>query len=89
MTYFIGIDLHKTQFTVHVRTEKKSEELEEIQQYPTTDEGYKEFLTRIQKMTLFGNQVKIGVESTGNTRYFKNQVEKTGAEVIVGSNSSF
>ena len=55
MTYFIGIDLHKTQFTVHVRTEKKSEELEEIQQYPTTDEGYSDFLNRIEKMTLFGS----------------------------------
>ena len=30
-----------------------------------------------------GAAVKIGVESTGNTRFFKNQVEKAGAEVTV------
>ena len=28
MTFFIGVDLHKTQFTVHVRTEEKVESSE-------------------------------------------------------------
>lgn len=82
MTYFIGVDLHKTQFTVHVRTENKVEELSEIKQYPTTKEGYAAFLKRLRLFRNYG-EVKIGVESTGNTRYFKNQVEKAGAEVIV------
>ena len=44
MTFFIGVDLHKTQFTVHVRTEEKVESLEQIKQYPTTAAGYAEFL---------------------------------------------
>ena len=61
MTYFIGIDLHKTQFTVHVRTENDSEDLAEIKQYPTTAEGYKAFLNRIEKLILFGSKVKIAV----------------------------
>ena len=76
MTFFIGVDLHKTQFTVHVRTEEESESLNQIKQYPTTPDGYAEFLARISRYKATGSDVKIGVESTGNTRFFKNQVEK-------------
>ncbi len=83
MTFFIGVDLHKTQFTVHVRTEEESESLDQIRQYPTTPDGYAEFLARINRYKATGADVKIGVESTGNTRFFKNQVEKAGAEVTV------
>ena len=83
MTFFIGVDLHKTQFTVHVRTEEKVEFLAQIKQYPTTTAGYAEFLSRIETYKATGAAVKIGVESTGNTRFFKNQVEKAGAEVTV------
>ena len=83
MTFFIGVDLHKTQFTVHVRTEEKVESLDQIKQYPTTVAGYAEFLSRIETYRATGAAVKIGVESTGNTRFFKNQVEKAGAEVTV------
>ena len=83
MTFFIGVDLHKTQFTVHVRTEVKVESLDQIKQYPTTTAGYAEFLSRIETYKATGAAVKIGVESTGNTRFFKNQVEKAGAEVTV------
>ena len=83
MTFYIGVDLHKTQFTVHVRTEEKIETLDEIKKYPTTADGYAEFLKRISVYRETGAEVKIGVESTGNTRFFKNQVEKAGAEVTV------
>ena len=34
-------------FTVHVRTEEESESLDQIRQYPTTPDGYAEFLARI------------------------------------------
>ena len=83
MTFFIGVDLHKTQFTVHVRTEDESESLDQIRQYPTTPDGYAEFLARISRYKATGSDVKIGVESTGNTRFFKNQVEKVRAELRV------
>ena len=83
MAFFIGVDLHKTQFTVHVRTEEKVESLDQIKQYPTTTAGYAEFLSRIETYKATGAAVKIGVESTGNTRFFKNQAEKAGAEVTV------
>ena len=39
MTFYIGVDLHKTQFTVHVRTEEMIESLNEIKMYPTTEAG--------------------------------------------------
>ena len=83
MTCFFGIDLHKTQFTVHARTESRVEALDQIIQYPTTNEGYVNFLKRIRNLRTRGYTVKVGVESTGNTRFFKNQVEKAGAEVTV------
>ena len=83
MTVYIGVDLHKTQFTVHVRVGDRIEDFSEIKQYPTTEAGYAEFLNRIQAYKSADFDVKIGVESTGNTRFFKNQVEKAGAEVTV------
>ena len=83
MTVYIGVDLHKTQFTVHVRVGGKVESLSEIKQYPTTEAGYTKFLERIAAYKAAGFEVKIGVESTGNTRFFKNQVEKAGAYVTV------
>lgn len=83
MTFFIGVDLHKTQFTIHVRTEEGAETLDQIRQYPATPDGYTEFLARIGGYKAAGSAVKIGVESTGNTRFFKSQAEKAGAEVTV------
>lgn len=68
MTFFIGVDLHKTQFTVHVRTEEESESLDQIRQYPTTPDGYAEFLARIGGYKAVGSEVRIGVESTRNTK---------------------
>ena len=76
MTFFIGVDLHKTQFTVHVRTDEMTETLKQIRQYKTDKSGYAEFIERIQAYRESGACVKIGVESTGNTRFFKHQVEK-------------
>ena len=37
MPYLMGVDLHKTQFHVHVRTEKKIEALDEIKVYLTIE----------------------------------------------------
>ncbi len=67
MIFFIGVDLHKTQFTVHVRTEEKVESLDQIKQYSTTVAGYAEFLSRIETYRATGAAVKIGVESTKKT----------------------
>ena len=71
----IGVDLHKTQFTVCVL----SSERKDFYEYPTTDEGYVSFLNSLPA----GEKIRIGVESTGNTRYFKNRMEEAGIEVVI------
>lgn len=78
MTINAGVDLHKTQFTVFVKQSRN-----QFEQYSTDEEGYKKFLARIQRWEKNGMTVRIGVESTGNTRYFKNRIEQAGAEVVV------
>jgi transposase len=75
----VGIDLHKTQFTVCVRRGSR----EKFTKYPTTDEGYEGFLKRAAQWQKAGNEVRVGVESTGNTRYFKSRMEAAGIGVTV------
>ena len=89
MTFYVGVDLHKTQFTVHVRTEEMIETQDQIKIYPTTESGYAEFLKRIRIYRQTGAVVKLAVESTGNTKFFKNQAEKAGAEVTVVNTVKF
>lgn len=78
MTINVGVDLHKTQFTVFVKQSGN-----QFEQYPTNEEGYKRFLVRAKRWLEQGKTVRVGVESTGNTRYFKNVMERAGIEVVV------
>jgi len=78
MTINVGVDLHKTQFTVFVRRGDGTHG-----QYATTEEGFQEFFSELRAIRKRNDHVKIGVESTGNTRYFKNRMEKEGFEVRV------
>jgi transposase len=75
----VGIDLHKTQFTTCVRN--GSEEV--FGKYPTTEAGYQLFLREAAEWQERGEEVRVGVESTGNTRYFKNRMEEAGIGVTV------
>jgi len=75
----VGIDLHKTQFTICVRDRKGNG----FAKYPTTDEGYQAFLTQAAVWQGKGEEVRVAVESTGNTRYFKNRMEEAGIGVTV------
>jgi transposase len=79
MTVNVGVDLHKTQFTVCV-PEKRGNAFE---QYPTEETGYARFLKRVKRWQSVGKDVRVGVESTGNTRYFKNRMEAAGVGVVV------
>ena len=80
----LGIDLHKTQFTVCVRSRgKKGEVLNAFSKYPTTTDGYAAFLNVAAQYQKRGEEVRVGVESTGNTRYFKSRMEEAGISVIV------
>ena len=64
----IGVDLHTTQFTVYARRGEKDGVSE---QYLTNAEGYMTFLHKLGEWKRNGHDIRIGVESTGNTRYFK------------------
>jgi transposase len=75
----VGIDLHKTQFTVCVRRNGGNK----IDTYPTTKEGYEAFLSQAAVWQRNGEEVRAGVESTGNTRYFKSRLEEAGIVVTV------
>jgi transposase len=75
----VGIDLHKTQFTVCVRDRGGNS----FAKYPTTDAGYAEFLQQAAAWQAQGEAVRIAVESTGNTRYFKGRMEAAGIGVTV------
>jgi len=79
----VGIDLHKTQFTVCVRGCWKDKDENRFAKYPTTAEGYEGFLKEAAKWQQEGEEVRVGVESTGNTRYFKNRMEEAGIGVTV------
>jgi transposase len=75
----VGVDLHKNQFTVCVRKNGK----EKFSEYETTNEGYESFLKEAAKWQKSGEKVRVAVESTGNTRYFKNRMEDVGLGVTV------
>jgi len=78
MNINIGVDLHKTQFTVYFRTGTGS-----YREYATNEQGYGSFLMYINTLREKGHTVRVGVESTGNTRFFKNYLEREGIEVKV------
>ena len=75
----VGIDLHKTQFTVCVRGLGE----DKFDKYPTTAEGYTSFLKKVVVWQKSGKKVRVGVESTGNTRYFRDRLEAAGVDVKV------
>ena len=75
----VGIDLHKTQFTTCARNSGR----QEFGKYSTTAAGYEEFLKKVSVWQENGGQVRVAVESTGNTRYFKGRMEEAGVGVTV------
>ena len=81
----IGIDLHKSQFTVCVRSRSE----DKFEQYPTTEAGYEAFLKKVAIWQKKGEEVQVGVESTGNTRYFKSRMEAAGIGVTVINTMKF
>lgn len=73
---YLGIDLHKTQFTVCYRCSGE----ESYAVYSTTGEGYNKFFTDVYNRE---ESALAGVESTGNTCYFKHRLEEMGIPVKV------
>ena len=83
----VGIDLHKTQFTTCGLTEEGECLLEK--KYPTTEEGYTEFIQEMHNQEQEGSSIEVAVETTGNARFFKNQMEKEGFLVKVVNTNKF
>ena len=87
MKMSIGVDLHKTQFTVCVLSEDRSVKGSGI--FPASKLGYQAFLDKMTGLMDRGYDITAAVESTGNTRYFRNQLLKAGIGVKVVNTMKF
>jgi len=87
MMLSVGVDLHKTQFTVCCLS--KDRQLDESGIYSTNDRGYQTFLKKLHGYEDAGFEVQAAVESTGNTRYFRNQLLEAGIAVTVVNTLKF
>lgn len=58
---YVGVDLHKNQFSVYWKTQEGKEVFKE---YPMTARGIEEFKKKLDKET------EVGIEATGNSKYF-------------------
>ena len=84
----VGVDLHKTQFTVSALTEDGEVVLQE--EYRTTPDGYSEFIEELHRYEEEdGCSIELAVETTGNARFFKNQMEKEFFDVTVVNTNKF
>jgi transposase len=88
MRMSVGVDLHKKQFTVYWRVEGERER-GEYERYLTNEEGYRQFEQKLRTVASVAEAVSVAVESTGNTRYFKNRVEALGISVVVVNTLKF
>jgi len=87
MKMSIGVDLHKTQFTVYFLGEDRK--VTEHGLYPTTKKGYEEFLLCCDCYANENYELQVAVESTGNARYFRNQLLVQGIDVLVVNTLKF
>lgn len=87
MKMSIGVDLHKTQFTVCCLSEDRK--IQESGIYPTKDRGYEVFTKKLLHWIEEGYEISVAVESTGNTRYFRNRLVKAGIEVKIVNTVKF
>jgi len=84
-TINIGVDLHKHQFTNYYLCKNEGFS----KKFSTNEAGITSFKEEIKMMQEKGFRVKVAVESTGNTRFFKNQIEQLGIKVVVVNTMKF
>ena len=87
MRVSVGVDLHKGQFTVY--WSKEGDAGGRNARYGTDELGYRQFEKELKASAARGYEVTVAVESTGNTRYFKNRVERLGISVVVVNTLKF
>ncbi len=85
MKMSIGVDLHKTQFTVCCLSEDRK--VQESGIYPTKDQGYEVFTKKLLHWIEEGYEISVAVESTGNARHFSNRFRKEGIVVKIVNES--
>ena len=83
----VGVDLHKTQFTVCALDEGGEYLLGK--RYQTTEEGYEDFINEMHSQEENGYSIELAVETTSNARFFKNRMEKEGFVVKVVNTNRF
>jgi transposase len=88
MRMSVGVDLHKKQFTVYWRIEGEPQH-GEYDRFLISQDGYREFERKLLSAASFVDSISVAVESTGNTRYFKNRVETLGIAVVVVNTLKF
>lgn len=85
----VGVDLHKTQFTVHA-TNEETGEVVLTGVYGTEKQGYENFSEELHKIEVTEEcRIELAVEATGNARYFKNKMESEGFGVLVVNTNKF
>src|SRR4030042_5186339 len=84
-TVSIGIDLHKQQFTCYFLKGSTGKFFE----FTSDKTGINQFKKRLKRLAESGFKVKMAVESTGNTKYFKKELEKDGYTVLVVNTLKF
>jgi transposase len=85
MKMSVEVDLHKSQMTVCMLRENHEEAERAV--YPTNAQGYADMLGELVRWEERGDVVSLAVESTGNARYFKNQVERAELPVTAVNES--
>jgi len=84
----VGVDLHKSQFTVCAMLGDSEVLLEEV--FKTDEEGYKDFSSRMHGFEgEHGCGVELAIETTGNARFFRNRMEREGFGVVVVNTNRF
>ena len=81
MKMSIGVGLHKTQFTVCLLSEDRRIKVSGM--FPTNEIGYRDFLLKIKNLKEEGFAIQTAVESTENSRFFKNKLNQVGVPVTV------
>jgi transposase len=82
----VGVDLHKTQFTVCIRQDE-NEVLQK--EYRTGKEGYKAFLQDLKTYSLSKKEIRLAVETTGNVWHFVHVMEPCVGEIKVVNTMKF
>lgn len=77
---FIGVDLHKSQITVCYLNEEGKERIEV---YYFSKNGIERFVIELKLLKEKGYELRLAVETTGNTEYFYNQVKAFVDEIII------